>query len=374
MVRSCAPSGNRISAEISVMPDGKWTTPVAGNGSAISNARIKRYSIWHPMNMAIEFRGVRFPPLCDLTVSAPSGAVIGIIGEKGAGKGALLRLAAGTVTPEAGEVIAQGERRYLGPSELLVESELLAESDALRLSPVDILTMEHSLAQHDALVRARALAGIGRLRSGGSTVLMVSHELDLLQSVCDEIWWLEKGALERQGDPREVLDAYRASIAEKVREWGATLKSPLRPAMRRGDGRAEILSLETLGAGNPTAVLKSGENATVRVTVRYHEAVEEPVIGIMIRTRIGLEVYGTNTELEKVSMGSCAAGARMRIEFAFRCDLCPGEYTITAASHDSDGTAHDWVDDAVAFSVADSRYTAGVANLRAKVKITSVQE
>jgi ABC-type polysaccharide/polyol phosphate transport system ATPase subunit len=37
--------------------------------------------------MAIEFRGVRFPPLRDLTVSAPSGAVIGIVGEKGAGKG-----------------------------------------------------------------------------------------------------------------------------------------------------------------------------------------------------------------------------------------------------------------------------------------------
>ena len=99
------------------------------------------------LNMAIEFRGVRFPPLRDLTVSAPSGAVIGIIGEKGAGKDALLRLASGAAKPEAGEVIAAGERRYLGPL------------DALQLSPVDILLMEHSLAQHDALVRARALAG-----------------------------------------------------------------------------------------------------------------------------------------------------------------------------------------------------------------------
>jgi len=284
--------------------------------------------------------------------------VIGIIGEKGAGKGALLRLASGAVPPEAGEVIAPAERRYLGPL------------DALQLSPVDVLSMEHSLAQHDALVRARALAGIGRLRSGGSTVLLVSHELDLLQSVCDEVWWLDAGGLERQGDPREVLDAYRASIAEKVRAWGATLKSPLRPAMRRGDGRAEILSLETLGAdGHPSAVWRGGENATVRVTVRYHDAVDEPVIGIMLRTRIGLEVYGTNTELEKMSTGSCAAGTRMQIEFAFRCDLCPGDYTITAASHDADGTAHDWVDDAVAFAVVDARYTAGVANLRAEIKI-----
>ena len=310
--------------------------------------------------MAIEFRGVRFPPLHDLTVSAPSGAVIGVIGEKGSGKAALLRLASGEAKPEAGEVVAPSERRYLGPL------------DALQLSPVDILLLEHSLAQHDALVRVRALAGIGRLRSGGSTVLIVSHELDLLQSLCDEIWWLDAGALVQRGAPREVLDAYRENIAEKVRAWGATLKSPLLPSMRRGDGRAEILSLETLGADdNPTAVWQSGEQATVRVTVRYHDAVEEAVIGILIRTRIGLEVYGTNTELDKVSTGSCAAGTRMRIEFAFRCDLCPGDYTITAASHDADGTAHDWVDDAVAVSVTDSRFTAGVANLRAKLTIHS---
>jgi ABC-type multidrug transport system ATPase subunit len=312
--------------------------------------------------MAIEFRGVRFAPLRDLTVSAPNGSVIGIIGEKGAGKSALLRLASGAVNPEAGEVIAPVERRHLGPL------------DALQLSPVDLLLIEHSLAQHDALVRARALAGIDRLRSAGTTVLLVSHELDLLQSVSDEVWWLDAGVLAWRGDPREVLDAYRQHIAAKVRAWGATLTSSLRPAMRRGDGRAEIESLETLdGEGHPTTILRSGENVTVRVALRYHDRVEEPVIGIMIRTRIGLEVYGTNTELEKVSTGIFAAGGRMRIEFAFRCDLCPGEYTVTAASHDADGTTHDWVDDAVAFAVADSRYTAGVANLRAKVKLATEQ-
>ncbi|HUA22290.1 MAG TPA: Wzt carbohydrate-binding domain-containing protein [Bryobacteraceae bacterium] len=308
--------------------------------------------------MAIEFRGVRFPPLHDLTVSAPDGAVIGVIGEKGAGKSALLRLAAGTAQPEAGEVIAKGERRYLGPS------------DPLQLSPVDVLLMEHSLAQHDALVRARALAGIDRLRTAGTTVLIVSHELDLLRSMCDEIWWLEAGRLARRGDPREVLDAYREHIAEKVRAWGATLRNPLRTTARRGDGRAEIVSLETLdAAGKLTMVWRSGEDADIRLAVRYREPVDEPVIGILIRTRIGLEVYGTNTELEKVNTGNNAAGDVLQISFRFRCDLCPGEYTLTAASHDADGTAHDWIDDAVAFQVADSRYTAGVANLRAKVEV-----
>jgi len=61
------------------------------------------------------------------------------------------------------------------------------------------------------------------------------------------------------------------------------------------------------------------------------------------------------------------AGESVTLVFSFLCDLCPQNYTLTLASHDSDGTAHDWLDDAVAFSVVDERPTAGVANLRAKV-------
>jgi len=92
----------------------------------------------------------------------------------------------------------------------------------------------------------------------------------------------------------------------------------------------------------------------------------------MIRTRIGFEVYGTNTELEKLDLGSRVAGETLRVVFSFPCDLCPQEYTITAASHDRNGVWHDWLEDAVAFSVADTRYTAGVANLRARAEVEKV--
>ena len=55
--------------------------------------------------------------------------------------------------------------------------------------------------------------------------------------------------------------------------------------------------------------------------------------------------------------------------FSFLCDLCPRAYTLTLASHDPDGTVHDWLDDAIAVTVTDERSTAGVANLRAKVTV-----
>lgn len=308
--------------------------------------------------MAIGFRRVSYPPLDELTVSAPDRAVIGVIGEDWSGKSALLRLAAGLEAPMVGEVATHGSCRLLGPA------------DELDFSPVNVLLMEHTLARHDALVRAQTEMEIERLRRAGTTVLIVSHDEELLRSVCDEIWWLRDGGLAAKGDPAEVLDEYRRHILRRLRRWGEANPAALAPSMRRGDGRAELLAVETLNErGAPAKAWHSGEAVSVRVTVRFKQAVEDPVLGIMIRTRIGLEVYGTNTELEQVKLGPRAAGDTLRVVFSFRCDLCPREYTLTAASHDPDGVWHDWLEDAVDFAVADTRYTAGVANLRARVSV-----
>src|SRR5262249_10148654 len=154
----------------------------------------------------------------------------------------------------------------------------------------------------------------------------------------DEIWWVHEGKLAGRGDPREMLAAYRRHVAARLRKWGESLQPMQAPRLRRGDGRAEILGIETLGGGGrPALVWDSGELAVVRVMVRFRDAVADPVAGMMIRTRIGLNVYGTNTELEKLKLGPRAAGDTLEITFAFRCELCPGEYTLTAASHDPDG-------------------------------------
>jgi lipopolysaccharide transport system ATP-binding protein len=236
-----------------------------------------------------------------------------------------------------------------------------------------LIAIDNTFAALDAFERGKAYAALDALRSAGTTVLLVSHEAELLRRLCDEVWWLDGGRLVRQGDPGEVLDAYSEHVARRLRAWGETTGAPLRTATRRGDGRAEIVSLETVGAdGRPTMIWKSGEPAKIRAVIAYREGVQNPVIGIMIRTRIGLEVYGTNTELERIDTGTVVAGDRLEVCFQFRCDLCPGEYTLTAASHDADGTAHDWIDDAVAFVVADSRYTAGVANLKATASVARI--
>lgn len=313
--------------------------------------------------MPVEFRKVSCPPITAVDISAPDGVAIGIIGEDGAGTSTLLRLAAGIEPPRGGAVAVGTRRRYIGPA------------DPLNFSPVDTLLLDHTLALHDRLVRARAIMSIDRLRQSGTTILFTTHEEDLLLELADEVWWLGGGKLIGRGDPAEALDAYRKHIAGRVRAWGQSIQTPLSPRLRRGDGRAEIISVEIDGKdGKPTGVLHSGEDAVVRVSVRFRQAVADPVVGILIRSRIGFNVYGTNTELERLKFGPCATGDALRLNFSFRCDLCPQEYTLTVASHDPNGVWHDWLEDAVAFSVTDPRQTAGVANLRAQVSIERVPQ
>ena len=312
--------------------------------------------------MSLELRNAVLAPLSGISVVAPAGVIIGVIGEKGSGVTELLKLAGGSSQPESGEVRAGPERRYV------------ALGESLNLAPAAVVALDQALATQDAVVRARTLTGLDRLRRGGATILLASHEDGLLELMCDEVWWLDGGRIAAKGDTRETLAKYRRHVAERVRSWGETLPSRLAPVFRHGDGRAELMSIETLGAeGKPTIVWKSGEMATVRATVRYNAAVDDPVIGLLIRTQVGFEVYGTNTELERIKLGPRAVGDTVTVTFSFLCDLCPRAYTLTLASHDPDGTVHDWLDDAIAVTVTDERPTAGVANLRAKVTVEKAE-
>ena len=306
--------------------------------------------------MSLAFRNVTSAPLENLDVVAPDGTVVGIIGENGSGKSRLLRLGAGLETPTSGTIKASGQVRWMGPD------------DTLNLAPVPVLLIDRTFGYQDLLVRERAAVALDRIRRAGATTLLVSHEEELIRRLADEVWWLHQGKLAGRGDPEEVLAAYRKHVATKLRAWGESITPPVAPTVRRGDGRAEIVRIETIGeSGKPTMVWRCGERAVVRVAVRFRDPVADPVVGIMIRTRIGLNVYGTNTELERLKLGPTTAGQTIELTFAFRCELCPQEYTLTVASHDPDGVWHDWLEDAISFAVSDTRYTAGVANLRATV-------
>ena len=66
--------------------------------------------------------------------------------------------------------------------------------------------------------------------------------------------------------------------------------------------------------------------------------------------------------------GSCSNATGLVPATAVRNPITANNYTLTVATQNADGSSHDWLDDAIAFEVVDTRVAAGVANLRAKVE------
>jgi len=217
------------------------------------------------------------------------------------------------------------------------------------------------------LRRIRLVQEIESRRRSNGAVLIVSSDLELM-AMCDELWWIEDGRLLRKGHPAELLPAWQRDGFDRFRRQHDHAGIP--PLFRKGDGRARLLSIDVCDAvGQPSAAWQTGQVASVSVRVRFEAALEDPVVGIMVRTHLGMEVYGTNTQLEGAKLGPVNAGDERTIRFEFLCRLCPRMYVVTAASHDPDGVWHDWVEDAVAVTVGADRYTAGVVDLEARVSV-----
>src|SRR5215471_2975353 len=172
--------------------------------------------------MSLVFRAVTNAPLDNFEATAPDGTVVGLIGENGAGKSRLLRVAAGVESPSAGVVKASGDVKFLGPD------------DPLNLTPAPVLLIDQTFARQDEVARERAAVALDRIRRAGATVLLASHEADLIRRFCDEVWWLNAGKLADRGDPEQMLAAYRKHVAQRVRAWGESVQVPLAPKVRRG--------------------------------------------------------------------------------------------------------------------------------------------
>ncbi len=296
-------------------------------------------------------------PLMDFDATAPEGSIIGLIGEDGSGKTRLLRLAAGIDQPESGAVERPESARLLGPL------------DALNLAPAPLLLIDGTLANHDALVRERAAVALDRMRRNGSTIFLVSHDEELLPRLADEIWWLHEGRLAGRGDPAETLAGYRRHIAQRVRAWGdrgerAAVSAHAARRWARGDRRDRDYRRNR---DKPPLCGAAASWHWSRCAFGFMPAVEAPVVGIMIRTRVGLNVYGTNTELERLALGPRADGRYARDLIRIPRRPLPGRLHLDRGFARPRRRLARLAGGCVAFSVTDDRYTAGVANLHATV-------
>ena len=358
-----------------------------------------------------------FWALRDISFEVERGETLGLVGPNGCGKSTLLQMVSGILQPTMGRVVTRGriaallelgagfnpefsgrENVYLngeimGLSRGAIERAMpsieafaeigefmerpvkeyssgmyvrLAFSTAIHVDP-EILIVDEALAVGDAVFANRCVRKFQELRERKITVLFVSHDLGLVKQLSDRAILLLGGRIEAEGAPNDVINRYIGLVLEK--QAPETRQERLRSSFRHGDGTSEIVGIQMLNArGEETASIASGEPVTVRVQARFHRAVSDPMVGILVRTRIGMDVYGTNTRIENTELGDFEAGQLLEVDFGIECWLTPQQYTLTAATQNADGSSHDWLDDAIAFDVVDARVAAGVANLRAKVE------
>jgi len=339
--------------------------------SLTRRSRINRALQWRIRVLGLTFNNVTYripggePLSLDLELLGKT--IVGLTGPDFATLASFAQLACGAAKPEDGAV-ASGPAAIASASFFSFAPAAVSNSiDEALGSDAEVVLIGPSLALTDPLFRERTLSRISERAHSGALVVVASQDLGLLERVADEVIFLENGGIADRGDPGEVLSRYRRRVSESIR--AESQGSRLVEYPRRGDERAEVVSLELFGVnGQPTGAVASGEKASIQARVRFKGDVANPVFGILIRNRVGVTVYGTNTELEKMSFGPCSEGDELDLRFDFKCRLCPHEYTLTVASHDPDGTAHDWLEEALVFTVTDSRYTAGFANLKATVE------
>ncbi len=344
--------------------------------------------------------------LQDVSFQVAPGEAVGLIGINGAGKSTLLKLITGTTQPSTGSVQMQGtvaallelgmgfhpdftgrQNVYMAGqligltvdeiSALMPDIEAFAEIGDYLDQPVrvyssgmqmrvafavatarrpDILIVDEALSVGDTYFQHKSFERIRQYRRAGTTLLLVSHDKQAIQSVCDRAILLDAGRLAREGRPEEIMDYYNAMIAERE---NSTLRLNQRDdgklQVTSGTGEATVAEIVLLNdAGEAVEVVDVGQQVTLRVVVRAHAAIPRMVLGYLIKDRLGQAMYGTNTDLQQLPLDAVAAGERVVYHFRFAMNLGAGSYSVATAIVSTEThlvNNYEWRDLALVFTV-----------------------
>lgn len=200
--------------------------------------------------------------LDNVSFEIKKGEAVGIIGPNGAGKSTILKLISKVTVPDSGKITAQGKigalielgaglhpeltgkeniflyGAILGMKKKEVEAKFRAITDfaeindfldmpikryssgmyarlgfavAVNLEP-DILLIDEVLAVGDESFQKKCFSKMKQVKNSGTTIVFVSHNLEWISALCTRTIWLQHGTIQKDGPPKEVISAYRASI------------------------------------------------------------------------------------------------------------------------------------------------------------------
>lgn len=315
----------------------------------------------------------------DVSFEVLPGQCFGIVGRNGSGKSTILKLMARILRPNNGRIIINGrvsallelgagfhpdltgrENIFLNAALLgfdeastrayydrIVEfSELddfidmpvrhyssgmymrLGFSVAIHMQP-DILIVDEILAVGDQAFQAKCIDAIMAMKNSGTTIIIVSHNINLVRTLCTHILWIDKGLPQAFGPVDEIAAEYIAHAYQKKGQ-------PTSAAFERGgSGEIEITSTCFLDEeGDPKEAFATGDAMTIEIGYLAHKAVPNPEFGVAIFRQDGVQVNGPNTQTAGVDLGLIEGTGVVRYEID-NLPLLPATYLVTTAVHDS---------------------------------------
>ena len=201
-----------------------------------------------------------FEAVKNVSFQVEEGKILGIIGKNGSGKSTMLRAIAGIFAPDEGSIDLHGHsvsllsigvgfqkeltgRENIRLSGMLIgfsEEEINAKTDEIiefaelgefidmpvktyssgmysklafsitAILETDIMLIDEVLSVGDHKFKKKSYKKMKKLiENHERTVLIVSHNTDTLEELCDEVMWMHEGVIKMIGDPKEVLDRYK---------------------------------------------------------------------------------------------------------------------------------------------------------------------
>jgi lipopolysaccharide transport system ATP-binding protein len=324
-----------------------------------------------------------FWALRDVSFDVMRGEVVGIIGRNGAGKSTLLKVLSRITEPTEGRVTIKGrvasllevgtgfhpeltgrENIYLngailGMSGAEVKAKFdeivaFAETEKFLDTPVkryssgmyvrlafavaahldpEILVVDEVLAVGDAGFQKKCLGKMGKVSGqDGKTVLLVSHNLAIVQELCSRVILLEGGQLEFFGDPRIAVGKYMAGIESAARSTQDAITH-----RNRLPGMSPIIrKIETLSRDN-LAERHFSQGTPIIISIDYDASyLSVPIagIGVVIESATGLRVSSMATYFYQEPPFRLPAKAKLSFELS-EPRLNPGTYflSVCVAQH-----------------------------------------
>lgn len=229
----------------------------------------------------------------------------------------------------------------------------LAFAVAINIDP-EILIVDEALSVGDVFFQSKCYRKFEEFRRAGKTILFVSHDLSAISRYCDRAILLNQGDLIYDGTPKEAIDLYKKVLVgqydEKPAEQpeaadgekreiqgigsGSDLwkrRYPVNPSLvEYGEKNGEIVDYALLDEnGLMTSNFLKGTVFTVRMKIRAHADILEPIFAFTIKNMKGIEICGTNTTMEHVPVPTMHDGDEHVVEFTQKMDLQGGEYLLS---------------------------------------------